>query len=68
MDVCSWALSRNLDLCQRPVLLDKEPLQTGLGDSQGVVAGISDFIQKMQGNWNLTFIELELHPFASWDF
>lgn len=62
------ALSRNLDPRQRPVLLDKEPLQTGLGESQEVVAGISDFIHKMQAHWNLTFIVLELHLFASEDF
>ena len=68
MEEGSAALSRNLDPCQRPVLLDKEPLQTGRGDSQEVVAGISDVIQKMQGNWNLIFIVLEFHLSASEDF
>lgn len=67
-EVCSTALSRNLGPRQRPVLPDKEPLQTGLGESQEAVAGISDFIHKMQAHWNLTFIVLELHLLASEDF
>lgn len=64
----STALSRNLAPCQRPVLLDKEPPQIRRGDSQVVITGISDLIQKMQRNWNLTSIVLEFHLSASEDF
>lgn len=66
-----WELSRNLDSCLRPALLDKKTHQCihrTRSFSQEVIVGISTFLWKILRNLNLPFTVLEFNLCDNWDF